>query len=186
MTAANLRQGTPPRTGIGEPGLVVAVAVVLGAVGWAFWSSGQYDGDLERRWALPFEAKALAEEEVTLTPRSVGELAEPDLKAAADRYTQALDTLRSDLECRWASGGVTEAEYQAEWERGSAAARARHLRETGEATDRAERLATELTARTADRRRELRRQARALVAEWDALFARHPEWPPHRLAPPPE
>lgn len=153
---------TLARPGFGDLALVgVLAAVVLGGGGWFVLDGLQSERDLERRWALPGEAKALAEEEIDLTPPTVAVLAEADLKAAAAKYESALAACPDDAE----------------------AARRRFEEESAAATAKAERRVKELAARAAARRLELRQQAHALVAEWDELFARHPEWPPHRLTP---
>lgn len=150
------------RPGFGEVSLVVVLAaVVLGGGGWFVWDGLQNERDLERRWALPGEAKALAEEELDLAPPTVTALAEAELKAAAANYEAALAACPDAAE----------------------AARRRFEAESAAATAKAERRVKEWEARAAARRRELRQQALALVTEWDELFARHPEWPPHRLTP---
>lgn len=147
------------RTGFIRVGLLTLLTAGLAAGVWAAWSSRVYDRDLKRRWALPGAAKALAEEEISLTPRSVGDLAEDEVKAALARYAATVAAAPACAEDA-----------------------ARQFREESDAAqERAELLHRELERRTAGRRLELRREALALVAEWDALFARHPEWPPHRL-----
>ena len=152
----------PVRPGAGDLALIaVLTAVVLGGGGWFVWDGLQNERDLNRRWALPGEAKALAEEEIALAPPTAAALAQEDLKAAAERYELAVAACPDDAE----------------------AARQRFEEESAAATAKAEARVKEWEARAATRRLELRRQALALVAEWDELFARHPEWPPHRLTP---